>query len=164
MASPHHVSCSRTYPVPADRAYELTITWPLEDLFVRRYGPIPPIVGADQDDGAEWGTVDQIRTIRLGDGGSMRERLTVVDAPDRFSYEITGITGPMKGLAERIDGTWAFEPVGSGCRITWSWTIHAKSSASALVLPAFGRIWKGSARQTLDRLEGLLLSRLDRAA
>lgn len=158
MASPRYVSCSRTYPVPLAEAYQRTIAWPLEDLFDSRYGPIPPITGTEQDDDGVWGShVDQVRTIHLGDGGSMRERLTVVDPPNQFAYRITDITGPMKGLADHIDGTWAFEAVGSGSRITWSWTIHPKSSVSALALPAFGAIWKGSARRTLDHLEGLLL-------
>ena len=159
MASPLHVSCSRTYPVPADRAYELTLAWPLEELFDKRFGPIPPITGTDQD--GEWGTVDQVRTIRLSDGGTMQERLVKVEAPKEFGYVITDVTGPMKQLASRIEGTWAFAEVGTGCRITWSWTIHPKSSASALALPAFGKIWKGYARRALDHLEELLLSRTD---
>ncbi|MCU1369627.1 MAG: hypothetical protein JWO77_821 [Ilumatobacteraceae bacterium] len=156
MASPHHVSATRTFPVPFDGAYQQTIEWPLEELFPKRFGPIPPIVRTDQD--GTWGSVGQVRTIHLSDGGSMQERLVRADAPDAFGYEITGITGPMKPLASRIEGTWAFEPVGTGTRITWSWTIHAKSSASALILPVFGLIWKGYARRALDHLEGLLLS------
>lgn len=156
MASPLHVSSTRTYPVPFEGAYRRTIGWPLEELFHQRFGPIPPIVRTDQD--GTWGSVGQVRTIHLGDGGSMQERLVRADAPDAFGYEITGITGPMKGLASRIEGTWAFEPIGSGTRITWSWTIHPKSSASALVLPVFGKIWQAYARRALDHLEALLLS------
>ena len=156
MAAPLHVSACRTYPVAFDGAYERTITWPLEELFHRRFGPIPPIVRTDQD--GVWGTVGQVRTIHLGDGGSMQERLTVADGPDVFGYEITGITGPMKPLAARIEGTWAFEPVGTGTRITWSWVIHPKSAASALVLPLFGKIWEAYARRALDHLETLLLA------
>ncbi|MGN6692679.1 MAG: SRPBCC family protein [Aquihabitans sp.] len=159
MSSPVHVSASRTYPVPVGPAYEHTITWPLEELFAKRFGPIPPIVRTDGP--TPWGTLDQVRTIHLGDGGSMQERLTVVEAPRRFGYEITGITGPMKPLAERIEGLWSFDPVGTGTRITWSWTIHPKSSASALVVPVFGMIWKAYARRALDHLETLLLTRLD---
>lgn len=161
MASPLTVSASRTFPVPADRAYELTITWPLDELFVRRFGPIPPIVRTEQDDDDAWGTIDQVRTIHLGDGGSMREQLTVVDAPNEFGYRITGITGPMKGLADHIDGLWSFEPVGTGSRISWTWTIHPKYAASAVVLPVFGKIWQAYARRSLDRLEVLLLGALD---
>jgi hypothetical protein len=159
MAPPLHVSRARTYPIPVEQAYEHTITWPLEELFHRRFGPIPPITGTDQD--GVWGTVDQVRTIHLGDGGSMQERLVVADPPREFGYEITGITGPMKPLASRIRGTWAFEPVGTGCRITWSWTIHPASSASSLVLPVFGKIWEAYARRALDHLDDLLLTTTD---
>ncbi|WP_421117853.1 SRPBCC family protein [Aquihabitans daechungensis] len=156
MASPLHVSCSRTYPVALAEAYERTITWPLEELFHQRYGPIPSIKGTDQD--GVWGEVGQVRTIHTADGGSMQERLVTADPPNEFGYEITGVTGPMKPLVDHIEGTWAFEAVGTGSRITWSWTIHARSSVSALALPAFGKIWKGYARRALDHLEELLLT------
>jgi len=155
MASPLHVSHSRTYPIPADRAYELTIAWPLDELFDTRFLAIPPITGTDQD--GVWGTLGQVRTIHTGDGGSMREELVVVDAPHEFGYEITKLTGPMKPLASKIEGTWAFDEVGTGCRITWSWVIHPATSVGALALPVFGVLWKGYARRALDHLEELLL-------
>lgn len=158
MASPLHVSSSRTYPVALAEAYDRTITWPLDELFHRRYGPIPPITGVDQEGEGPWGTVGQVRTIHLSDGGSMQERLTRADPPDAFGYQITGLTGPMAFLADTIDGTWAFEAVGTGCRITWSWTVHPKSAASTVALPVFGRIWKGYARRALEHLESLLLT------
>ena len=150
MASPLHVSRSRTYPVALDDAFARTLAWPLPELFDSRYGPIPPISAVDFD-GDAWGTVGQARTIRTGDGGSMREELVAVDPPDRFAYEITRITGPMKPLVGRVEGEWAFEPVGTGCRITWSWTVHAASTASALGLPVFGRLWLGYARRAGPR-------------
>ena len=156
MAAPRFVSCSRTYPVALSEAYERTITWPLEELFERRFGPIPPISGTDQD--GEWGSVGQVRTIHTADGGSMQERLVVADPPNEFGYQITDVTGPMKPLVDHIDGTWAFEAVGTGCRITWSWTIHPRSSAAALALPAFAKIWEGYARRALDHLDELLLT------
>lgn len=156
MAAPLHVSVSRTYPLPAARAYEQTLSWPLPELFDARFGPIPPITKTDQD--GTWGVLGQERTIHTGDGGTMRERLVLVDAPHEFRYEITGVTGPMKPLAARIEGSWRFDEVGTGSRITWSWTIHPASTVGALVLPAFGRLWKGYARRALDHLEALLLS------
>ena len=156
MASPLHVSVSRTYPVPAERAYELTLPWPLEEIFDKRFGPIPPIMGTDQ--AGVWGSLDEVRTIHTSDGGSMQEHLVVVDAPHRFGYEITDVTGPMKSLASLIEGTWAFDGVGTGCRITWSWTIHPASAASGLILPVFGLIWKAYARRALDHLDELLLT------
>ena len=103
MATPLELSVSRTVPVPVDRAYDLTLAWPLAELFPKRFGPIPPIVGTDPHDG--WGEVGGVRTIRMGDGGTMKERLVRNDPPLAFGYEITGITGPMKPLASRIEGT-----------------------------------------------------------
>lgn len=63
----------------------------------------------------------------------------------------------MRPLAGTVDGQWSFEPVGTGTRITWSWTIHPASRAASYALPAFGRIWRGYARQALEEVERLLL-------
>ena len=156
MASPLHVSRSRTYPVALDEAFAKTLGWPLPELFDARYGPIPPITAVDAE--GTWGTVGQARTIHTADGGSMREELVAVEPPNRFAYVIDGVTGPMKPLASRVEGEWAFEPVGTGCRITWSWTVHAASTLGAAGLPVFGRFWLGYARRTLDHLEDLLLA------
>ena len=157
MADPLHVSRSRTYPVALEEAYAKTLAWPLPELFDARYGPIPPITSVGFD-GEAWGTVGQARTIHTADGGSMREQLVTVEPPDRFAYEITEVTGPMKALAARIEGEWAFEAVGTGCRITWSWVVHPANRAGAVGLPVFGRFWLGYARRTLDHLEELLLA------
>ena len=155
MAAPLRVSHARTYPTSVDEAFAKTLSWPLEELFVRRYGPLPPITGTVQD--GVWGSVGQQRTIRTADGGTMQERLVTVDPPTLFAYEITDVTGPMKLIAGRVEGTWAFEPVGTGCRITWTWTIHPATKVGAVLLPVFGRLWTGYARRSLDHLESLLL-------
>jgi hypothetical protein len=156
MASSLSVSRSRTYPVERDEAFAKTLPLPLPDLFARRYGPLPPITSVDQE--GEWATAGQIRTIHTGDGGSMREELLDVDPPHSFSYELTEVSGPMKALARSVDGRWSFDPVGTGCRITWSWTIHPANAAGGLALPVFGRMWRGYAGRALDRLEDLLLA------
>jgi hypothetical protein len=156
MASPHPVARSRTYPVTLDDAFPVTLATPLPDLFNRRYGPIPPITAVDQE--GPWATVGQKRTIHTADGGSVTEHLVTVDEPHAFTYELTDIRGPLRPLVARVDGAWTFEPVGTGCRITWSWTIHPQSGAGALVLPVFGRLWQGYARRALDHLEEILLA------
>lgn len=156
MAAPLHVSRSRTYPVPVADAYAHTLALPLEQLFSTRFGPIPPIAGTTQE--GEWGARHQVRTVRLADGGTMQERLVAVDPPHRFAYELTDVTGPMKPLATHIEGEWAFDAVGTGTRITWSWVIHPKGTVGRVAMPVFGRLWNGYARRALDRLEGLLLA------
>ena len=55
---------------------------------------------------------------------------------------------------------WRFEPVGTGTRIEWTWIIHPASKVSAMVLPGLRWLWQGYARQSLDRLEQLMVAEL----
>ncbi|MFC7496421.1 MULTISPECIES: SRPBCC family protein [unclassified Nocardioides] len=147
---------SRTYPVGVARAFDTTLSLPLEQVFTRRYAALPPIREIRDQDG-EWGSVGQTRTIVLADRSTMRETLTSLDRPDSFGYRIDDMHGPLRPLASSIEGRWGFEKAGTGVRITWAWRVHPSSSATALLMPAFGRMWQGYARQALDDLEGLLL-------
>ena len=158
MASPLTVSCSRTVPFPVEETFAFTLPEPLPRLFRRWWGPIPPVVRVD---GPEvWGTAGQVRTIHTGDGASMREELLVVEAPSRFTYELTELTGAFRFLAGSIDGTWSFDPVGTGTRVTWEWTIHPPSDVASYALPVLGMLWKGYARRSLDQLDELLAASL----
>lgn len=157
MTTPTELEHSRTYPVDAAAAFAWLLPAPLEQVFSRRYGPLPPIRATAVDGGGVWASAGQSRTIRLADGGSMRERLTSVDAPHSFSYRIDAVTGAMKPLASSIDGLWTVEPVGSGCRITWRWTLHPANGIAARVMPLFGRFWQGYARQAFEEVEKGLL-------
>lgn len=80
MTIPLVVQFARAYPVSVDQAFDYVLPPPLEQIFDRRFGPLPPIRGVEGQDGA-WGTVGQTRTIKMADGGTMREELTTVDAP-----------------------------------------------------------------------------------
>jgi hypothetical protein len=155
MADALRLSASRAVPVAIEEAFPRVLTVPLPDLFSRRYGPIPRVRGTLGP--ATWDAVGLTRTVQLADGGRMAEELTVVDPPRRFAYRLTGFTGPMRPLASSIDGEWAFEPAGTGTRITWSWVVHPASSVASYALPVFGRIWRGYARQALEEVERLLL-------
>lgn len=156
MASTRALALSRSYPVEIDAAFAAVITAPLERVFARRYAALPA-VRAVRDQQGTWGTVGQTRTIVLGDGGTMHEQLTAVLPGERFDYRIGHVTGPMKVLAASLDGRWAFEPAGTGTRVTWTWDLQPASSAAGLAMPAFARLWRGYARQGLEELEGILL-------
>jgi hypothetical protein len=157
MSTSHEVQESRAVPVPVEQAYGFVLPEPLPTIFDRWYGPIPPVKEVTGQDG-DWGTVGQSRTIHTADGGSILEQLTTVEPHQRFGYTLTEITGPMKFLLASVDGQWSFEPVGTGVRITWSWTLHPASQVADVAMPFFGWIWKGYARQALARIEELLLA------
>lgn len=149
---------SRTFPLPVEEAFDRVLPLPLEELFVRRYGPIPAVRTTVLEGSVDaWAEVGQRRVVEFAGPGAMCEELTVVDRPHRFGYVLTEISGPMKSLATRVEGTWSFDEVGTGVRITWAWTVHPAGRVGALAMPAFSKLWTGYARQSLARLEKLLL-------
>ncbi|WP_024443938.1 SRPBCC family protein [Mycobacterium sp. UM_WGJ] len=168
------VEQSRTVPATVADTFAGTLQLPLPQLFRRWYGPIPPIKevrdqtgGSASLDEAEaklgpphkrgaWANVGQTRTVVLTGGGSMREELTEVDPPRAFGYRLTDLTGPLAPLVDHVEGRWQFAPAGSGTTVTWSWVIHPRSKLTAPLLPVFGWLWKGYARQALARLSALL--------
>jgi Polyketide cyclase / dehydrase and lipid transport len=156
MAAPLHVESSRTVPVAQEQTFDVVLPEPLTGLFSRRYLVFPPIREV-RDQAGQWGTVGQSRTIVLSDGGTLRETLTSVERPSSFGYRIDQIRGPMKPLVSGIKGRWGFEPSGTGCRITWSWTIQPTNGATARLLPLLGRMWQGYARQALEEAERILV-------
>jgi hypothetical protein len=146
---------SRIVALSVEETFDAVLPLPLEEIFVRRYGPIPAIRGTRQQ--GAWGTPGQTRTIELADPGTMQETLTVVERPQRFGYRIGEVTGPMKLLVSRVEGMWSFDPEGAGTRITWAWEVHP-TSVGRLAMPLFGRLWRGYARRSLAHLETLLTS------
>lgn len=147
---------SRAYPVEVGEAFEQLLALDLTVLFDRRYAAIPPIVAVRDQDGP-WVTAGQTRTIVLADGGTMREQLTAVEAPARFTYRISDITGPMKPLVSSVGGAWTFEPVGTGVRIAWTWTVSPAGRLGTVAMPVFGAMWRRYARQAFDTIEDLLV-------
>lgn len=156
MVKPHVMEQSRAIPVGVDTAFERTLSVSLPKIFSRRYGPIGPVT-AVRDQTGDWTTAGQTRTVVQAGGGSMREELTVVDAPNVFGYTLSNLTGPLAPLVDHIDGKWLFAPIGTGTSVTWRWTVYPKSSTAALAMPAFGMLWRGFARQGLEELAGELL-------
>lgn len=150
------LSESRAVPIPVEEAFDRVLTHPLPEIFRRRRLAIPPIKAVRDQDG-EWGTVGQTRTIATSDGGTVLETLTSVDRPLGFGYTISEVRGPMKPLVATADGRWTFEPAGTGTRITWTWEL-TPTAAGRLVMPAFGAMWHGYARQALEEVEAILLA------
>ena len=142
MTSPLMLEQSRAYPVGVEQAHAALLATPLEQIFTRRFGPLPPVKGVRDQDG------------RLGDrrpdpdDPARRWRhhargLTSVVAGVEFGYRIDDVTGGLKPLVSTVEGRWAFAPVGTGVRVTWAWTVHPRNAGSVLTMPVLGRLWQG---------------------
>lgn len=149
------LTASRIVDVDVDVTFCRVLPMPLEQLFVRWYGPLPPIRATAGP--VPWQTPGQQRTVDLVGPGSMHETLTGVEPPHHFSYRLDGIQGPMRALIASVEGRWSFAPSGDGTRITWSWSVTPRV-ATRWLLPVFGRFWQGYADRVLWRLDQLLVS------
>jgi hypothetical protein len=78
-------------------------------LILTGRGPLPAVVSVD-DPSCPWDASGQARSLELADGNSLRERLTALEAPHSFSYDIDRITGPLGKLVLGMSGRWSFEP------------------------------------------------------
>lgn len=146
-----HVEYSRSFAtVPVQAAYDVVLPVPLEEVLGARHLAIPGVARVEQD--RPWGQeLGQRRTLRFTDGGSATEVLSVLEAPHRFGYRLTGLRGPMKLLIAGVDGLWSFAPDGTGTRITWSWDVRP-TLAGRLAMPVFGVMWRGAAARCFDRI------------
>jgi hypothetical protein len=156
MANPLVVDQSRSIPMGQSELFSALVPMPLPELFRKWYGPIPPIKEV-RDQTGDWDAVGQSRTVVLAGGGSIRERLTHVDPPHSFGYTLSDVKGPLSPLVDHVDGEWVLEPIGSDTNVTWRWTIYPRSAFTAPLLPVFGKLWKGYARQSLDELSRQLV-------
>lgn len=151
MPNAYVMEQSRVIPIGVDAAFHGTLPMPLPTLFSRWYGPIGP-VKAVRDQTGDWRSAGQTRIVVQVGGGSMRESLTAVEPPHMFGYTLSEVRGALAPLVDHIDGQWLFAPVDTGTEVTWRWSVHQKSAPAALAMPAFAKLWRGFAKQSLDRL------------
>ncbi len=156
MTSPLELRYAQRFDADPERAFDVVRVTPLEEIFTERFWAIPPIKGVRDQTDDDWSAAGESRTILMADGGTLLEQLTDVVRPSHFAYTITDVTGPMKPLVASAHGKWSFVPNGAGVEIIWTWTVQPRSAVSGLLMPVFGWLWKGNARQGFDRIEKIL--------
>jgi hypothetical protein len=152
----HRVEASRMVAVEPTEAFDRLMTAHLPTIFNRRYAAFPPVREVT-DEPDSWPTPGQTRTIVMADGSRLRETLTSVDRPHGYAYLLDDLHGPLKPFVSTIEGAWSVTPEGTGARIGWAWTLHAKASPARLTLTVIGRMWKGYADRALAELETVLM-------
>lgn len=122
------------------------------------YGPLPAVRSVSNPGGA-WDRAGQERILHLSDGSSLRERLTHVDPPLSFAYDIDQITGPVRHLVRGFAGRWSCELEGEDAvtRARWHYVFEPRSwltwPASMLVVRL---LWQPYMGRVLERVSTAL--------
>jgi hypothetical protein len=137
-------------PAKPDRTFAI-MTPSDPSRFYPKWGPIPAIVRVDDQTGA-WDGVGQSRKLTLSDGGTVIERLKVVDAPRRFAYQLTDFTGFFGNLVAFADAEWDFDASVEGTRIRWTYTYHAQPKRGWIVRLIVRLAWAPYMKRVLPGL------------
>ena len=132
---------------------EIDIAWDVATLtsptaFYPRFGPLPAVVGVQGQSG-DWSVVGLVRTLQLSDGSSVVERLTTVDRPARFAYELTDFTKLFGPLVHHANADWRFVDMAGGTGIRWTYSFTARPGAGAIVGAIVRVFWAPYMRRVL---------------
>lgn len=137
-------------PAKPDRTFAI-MTPSDPTRFYPKSGFLPAIVKVDDQTGA-WDAVGQTRKLTLSDGGTVIERLKVVDAPRKFAYQLTDFTGFFGSLVAFADAEWDFDAAVEGTRIRWTYTFHAQPKRGWIVRLIVKLLWGGYMKKVLPGL------------
>ena len=137
-------------PAKPDRTFAI-MTPSDPTRFYPKFGPIPAIVKVEDQTG-DWDAVGQSRKLTLSDGGTLIERLKVVDAPRRFAYELTDFTGFFGNLVAFAEAEWDFDASVEGTRIRWTYTYHAQPKRGWIVRLVVVLFWGRYMKRVLPGL------------
>ena len=153
----HRVEASRLVAVEPTVAFERLMAARLPEVFSRSYAAFPAVREVTEQPDEDWGTVGQTRTIRLADGGSLRQIITSVDRPHSYAYVLDDIHGRLRPFVASVEGRWSITPKGTGGLVGWAWTLHPKATPARLTMNVIGRMWRGYADRALVELEAILM-------
>lgn len=147
--NPLRARVSTRVPVPPNVAFDHIALVDPSAIFTG-YGPLPAVVGIDNQSGA-WDAPGQSRRVQLSDGGSACERLTDFQRPRSFAYQADEFTGVLGRLSDQARGRWRFLPADGGTMIDWRCEFHSRSALTRPLLWLVVRVfWQGYMNRVLD--------------
>jgi len=126
----------RSLDVPVERVFDIVVAEDVLPKVLHRWGPIPAVTGTRELTGP-WNRPGSQRTVVLGDGQTVRERMLNWQRPRLFEYLVDEFSGPLGRLVDHAVGTWRFEPTPGGSRFRWTYAFqpHGVASAAVLIVP-----------------------------
>jgi Polyketide cyclase / dehydrase and lipid transport len=137
------VSITVRRPRPA--VFKWFVPVELRDILLG-YGPLPAVVRTTGQTGP-WEQPGSRRTVHLADGNTAQEEVTACEPPHYFAYRVSGFTNILRHFTSGAEGQWWFEEAGDSTEVKWSYTFHARSVLTGVLLfPIAKLLWNGYMR------------------
>jgi hypothetical protein len=117
-------------------------------VFYPKFGPLPAVIDVE-DQPPTWNCVGFTRTLKLSDGGSVREHITESDRGVFFGYDLTDFQKLFGHLVSGARAEWTFTPDAGGTRIRWTYAFHPLPGRAPIVKLIVALFWAPYMRRVL---------------
>ncbi len=145
-------SCTVVVPRPRSEVFAEATDITIFHRYFTGYPPlIPRVTSGSMDDGAVPG-VGATRTVKLGDGSVIRERITAWTPGVLHGYEMAEMNALQRLLVTNMIAEWRFEDDPSGTRVTWGYAFFAKGPVRRPVVWVMSRLFGAAMQRCLENL------------
>lgn len=120
---------------------------------------VPPVIPAVLEatvDGGGANVTGALRTVKLGDGTVIKERILALEAPHLHRYDMAEMNATQRLLITNMVSEWRFEDVGGATRVRWRYTFHPRNVAVAPAAWVMSRLFRVAMQRCLQRLAATL--------
>lgn len=128
---------------------------PIARYFVGFPPVIPAVLEATVDGGGAHAT-GALRTVRLGDGTVIKERVLALEAPHLHRYDMAEMNPTQRLLLTNMVAEWRFEDVGGATRVRWRYAFHPRNIAVAPATWVMAKVFRVAMQRCLQRLAAAL--------
>ena len=114
-------------PRPPEAVFDAATDHTRLHTVMKRTGPIPGVLSVEMEKGATPG-VGATRSVKMSDGSTMREEITVHDRGKAHRYRwLNPPAAPFSLMVRGAESDWSFRPSGGGTVIDWTYTFDLTS-------------------------------------
>ena len=141
-------------PRPPEAVFDAATDHTRLHTVMKKMGPIPGVLSVEMENGAK-PAAGATRAVKMSDGSTMREEITVQDRPRAHRYRwLNPPAAPFSLLVRGADSDWVFRPAGGGTVIDWTYSFDLTSPLAyplaAPVIWLFNR-WMRAALEELRK-------------
>ncbi len=116
------------------------------------YAPLIPAITAASIDGGGPAREGALRTVKLSDGTTIRERITRFEAPRVHGYDMAEMNPLQRLICTNMVSEWRFSDEGGATRVVWRYSILPKGPLTWPLAWAVSRLFERAMQRCLDNV------------